>query len=496
MRHMQTLIRLIPIFGLGIVLMLAALPAQAQGPVSVAELAARLSPAVVNIGTSRMVRGGGVPFPEVPEGSPLDDLFNELNPNQGMGEGPMREARSLGSGFIISADGLVATNNHVIEGADEILVFTADNERYIAELVGHDEKTDVAVLRITGDEPFPFVEFGDSDTAEVGDWVMAIGNPFGLGGSVSLGIVSARNRDISSGPYDDFIQTDAAINQGNSGGPLFDMDGNVVGVATAIIARGGQSMGIGFAVPINLAGPVMSQLSEFGETRRGWLGVGIQEITQDIAVSMGQKEPVGAMVVEVTPGGPSDGVLREGDLILNFNGRDIIAMRDLPRIVAQTPVGLEVSVGIVRDGEALDIPITLGRLETGEILIAESREQGLMDGTLLGPTVEDDGLRLSDLAKGLIGFSVAPLTTVAREELGIAESVHGLLIEDVTEQSDAADKGLLPGLIVSEVNQISVDSVAIMEKLVADAQASGREAILLKVIDASGISRFVAVRLG
>ncbi len=466
----------------------------AQGPASVSELAARLSPAVVNIGTSRQVRGGGVPFPNVPEGSPLNDLFNELNPNQGMGDDSMREARSLGSGFFISADGLVATNNHVIEGATEIFVFTSENERYVAELVGRDEKTDLAVLKIETDEPTPFVGFGDSDTAEVGDWVMAIGNPFGLGGSVSLGIVSARNRDINSGPYDDFIQTDAAINQGNSGGPLFDMDGNVVGVATAIIARGGSSLGIGFAVPINLAGPVIGQLSEFGETRRGWLGVGIQEITDDIAASMGQTETFGAMVVEVTPGGPSEGVLIEGDLILRFNGTQIREMRDLPRTVAQTPVGQAVSVDIVREGKEMSVDISLGRLETGELLIAEGRQQN--GGPDLGPSVEDDGLRLSDIAEGLLGFSVAPLTDTTRDELGIAASVRGLLIETVLEASDAAEKGLLPGLIVSEINQVAVESVAVVEKLVADAQASGREAILLKVVDPSGISRFVAVKIG
>lgn len=466
----------------------------AQGPVSVADLAKRLSPAVVNIGTSRQVRGNGVPFPNVPDGSPLNDLFDELNPNQGLGDESMREARSLGSGFFISNDGLVATNNHVIAGATEILVFTVDGERYPAELVGYDEKTDLAVLQVDTGAPTPFVEFGDSDAADVGDWVMAIGNPFGLGGSVSLGIVSARNRDINSGPYDDFIQTDAAINQGNSGGPLFDMEGNVVGVATAIIARGGSSLGIGFAVPINLAGPVIDQLAEFGETRRGWLGVGIQEISEDIATSMGQDTTFGAMVVEVTPGGPSEGVLLEGDLILKFDEREIHDMRDLPRTVAQTPVGRAVDVEIVREGKNMTVQISLGRLETGELLIAEGREQS--GGPDNGPSVEDDGLRLSDIAKALLGFSVAPLTEDARSELGIAANVRGLLIETVENSSDAADKGLLPGLIVAEINQVAVESVAVMEKLVADAQASGREAILLKVIDPSGISRFVAVRMG
>ncbi len=276
------------------------LVALADGPASVARLAAQLSPAVVNIGTSRMIGGGGMPFPEAPEGSPLNDMFDDLNPNQGQGPEAMQEARSLGSGFIINADGTIVTNNHVIEGADEIVVFLTDGTQLPAKLVGADDKADLAVLKVDAGHTLPFVELGDSDSAEVGDWVMAIGNPFGLGGSVSLGIVSARNRDIQSGPYDDFIQTDAAINQGNSGGPLFDMDGKVVGINTAIIARGGSSLGIGFAVPVNLARPVVTQLAEYGETRRGWLGVGIQDVTAEMAASLGRPNNYGAMVVDIT----------------------------------------------------------------------------------------------------------------------------------------------------------------------------------------------------
>jgi len=463
-----------------------------RGPASVSELARELSPAVVNIGTSRMVRGG-VPFPNVPEGSPLNDLFRELNPNRDMGEGPMREASSLGSGFFISADGLVVTNNHVIEDAEEILVYTTDNERYPAEVIGTDEKTDLAVLKVEVDAPTPYVEFGDSSSADIGDWVMAIGNPFGLGGSVSLGIVSARNRNINSGPYDDFIQTDAAINQGNSGGPLFDMNGDVVGIATAIIARGGSSLGIGFAVPVNLAKPVIDQLAEFGETRRGWLGVGIQEVSADIAASLGLDEPRGALVVEVTPDGPSEGEIEEGDLILSFDGQDIVEMRDLPRIVAQTPVGKSVVVDIVRDGEEMEVPIALGRLETGEQLIAESRENS---DEPVGPTVDDDGLRLSENVVDLIGFSVEPLTAERRDELGISTGVNGLVIDDVAARSDAAEKGILPGFVVAEIDQMPVSSVGLMEKMVADAQAADREAILFKLIDPSGNSRYIAVRLG
>ncbi len=474
----------------------SAVVAQTVGPASVSELVTELSGAVVNIGTSRVVEGGnGVPFPRLPEGSPLRELFEELNPNYGQRERLPQEARSLGSGFFISAEGLVVTNNHVIEGAEEILIYTADGERFVAELVGADEKTDLAVLKIDADAPVPFVEFGDSDTAEVGDWVMAIGNPFGLGGSVSLGIVSARHRDINTGPYDDFIQTDAAINQGNSGGPLFDMNGDVVGIATAIIARGGSSRGIGFAIPVNLARPVIEQLSEFGETRRGWLGVGIQDVTEDVAVSLGHRGTAGALVVDVTPGGPSEGALKSGDLILNFDGRDIVTMTDLPRIVALTPVGKSVTVQIIRDGESLEIAIELGRLETGERLIAEARTQTKLpkDGDV---PATDDGKRLSPDVREMIGLSVAPLTRELRDELGVVGSVSGVLIAEVLANSDAEEKGLLPGLIISEVNQNAVQNVTELDSLIKAAREAGRLAVLFRVFDASGISRYVAVRLG
>jgi serine protease Do len=349
----------------------------ARGPESVASLAAELSPAVVNISTSRRMRGGGgVPFPEFPEGSPLREPFDELNPNNGQGAGPMQEARSLGSGFVISADGFIVTNNHVIDGADQVEVFFTDGVRLPAKVVGKDDKTDLAVLKVESDRTFSFVEFGDSDLAVVGDWVMAIGNPFGLGGSVTLGIVSARNRDIQSGPYDQYIQTDASINQGNSGGPLFDMNGKVIGINTAIIARGGSSLGIGFAVPGNLAKPVIDQLTEFGETRRGWLGVGIQEVTDDIASSLGRPNTNGALVIDITPGGPSDGSITEGDIILEFDSRPIERMRDLPRVVALTAVGKAVPVKVLRQGKEVLLDITLGRLEVGEQMMANAETAG------------------------------------------------------------------------------------------------------------------------
>lgn len=462
--------------------------ALALGPASVSQLAKDVSGAVVNIGTSRRIGGGrGMPFPDVPEGSPLEDLFDDLNPNEGEGDERMREARSLGSGFVISADGLVVTNYHVIEGADEVLVFTQDGDRYVAAVLGADEKTDLAVLRVEVDEPMPFVPLGDSDSADVGDWVMAIGNPFGLGGSVTLGIVSARNRNINSGPYDNFIQTDAAINQGNSGGPLIDMNGEVVGINTAIISRGGGGLGIGFAVPINLARGVISQLAEFGETRRGWLGVGIQEVSLDMALSLGREDTDGALVVEVTKQGPSDGVLRDGDLILEFNGKHITTMRDLPRAVAETPVGLESRVKVLRGGTEMSFDITLGRLEDSE-KVALGPALPVEPEPELNDTAELD---LSDL----VGMDIDELTDEGRKEFGINSDVAGVLVSKVEGGSDAQDKGIVAGMIIQEVNQKAISGVGEMADLVREAREAGRPAVLFKLADAAGINRFIAVRL-
>lgn len=472
-------------------------PAAAKGPESVAALAEQLSPAVVNIGTSRRVPGGGgVPFPDLPDGSPLEELFDERNPNNGLGEEQMQEARSLGSGFIISADGIVVTNNHVIEGAEEIEVYLTDGTRLPATIVGKDDKTDLAVLKVDAGHELPFVEFGDSDRAVVGDWVMAIGNPFGLGGSVTLGIVSARNRDIQSGPYDQFIQTDAAINQGNSGGPLFDMDGKVVGINTAIIARGGSSLGIGFAVPVNLARPVIDQLAAFGETRRGWLGVGIQEVSEDIASSLGLKSTAGALVIDVTKGGPSEGQVVEGDIILEFDSKPIARMRDLPRVVAETEVGKAVPVKILRNGAEQTLSITLGRLELGEQLIAKNNAPATPAPTPAPePTATEEEtppLGLPDL----VGFDVALLDENKRAEFGIAPEADGIVVTSVKSGSDADQKGFIPGLLVTEVNQKEIGTVDELSELVGQAKEAGRPAVLFKVIDPTGTSRFIAVRLG
>jgi len=469
----------------------------AKGPESVAVLAEQLSPAVVNISTSRRVPGGvGVPFPDVPDGSPLEEFFDESNPNNGLGEEQMQEARSLGSGFIIGADGTIVTNNHVIEGAEQIEVYLTDGTRLPATIIGADDKTDLAVLKVEAGKDLPFVEFGDSDTAVVGDWVMAIGNPFGLGGSVTLGIVSARNRDIQSGPYDQFIQTDAAINQGNSGGPLFDMNGKVIGINTAIIARGGSSLGIGFAVPGNLARPVIDQLNEFGETRRGWLGVGIQEVSEDIRDSLGLASTSGALVIDVTKGGPSDKVIVTGDIILEFDSKPIARMRDLPRVVAETAVGKAVPVKVLRDGKQLQLDITLGRLEVGEQLIA-SRGQSPTESTPAPatPDTPDEPDPVPQALSDLVGFDVAPLDEDRRAEFGIAPEAEGIVVTGVKGGSDADRKGFIPGLIVTEVNQRQIATVDELNELIDQAKEAGRPAVLFKVQDPTGASRFIAIRL-
>lgn len=327
-----------------------------------AELAEQLSPAVVNISISQMVAPQSLDIPGIPEDSPLNNFFDEFFEQQ-MNAGPQR-VQSLGSGFLIDPSGVVITNNHVIEGADRIEITFTDGTTLPATLAGSDPKTDLAVLRVESDEALPYVRFGDSGKLRVGDWVMAIGNPFGLGGSVTAGIVSALNRDIHAGNYDDFIQTDAAINRGNSGGPLFNLDGEVVGVNSAIISPSGASVGIGFAVPASTAQPIVEQLLKYGETRRGWIGVRIQTVTPDIAESVGLGPVRGALIAGLTEGGPAAaGGLEPGDVVLAFDGHPISTMRDLPRMVAGTEIGSTVELQIFRDGETLTRRVDIARLE-------------------------------------------------------------------------------------------------------------------------------------
>lgn len=460
----------------------SAVASLARGPVSFAPLAAELQGAVVNISTTYIVNsnGRGFPFPNVPENSPLREFFDKLQPQQPPESDEPIESRSLGSGFVIDPNGTIVTNYHVIEGATEVFVAFVDGTRVEARVIGADEKTDLAVLKVNVDRSLKHVELGDSDKALVGDWVVAIGNPFGLGGSLSAGIVSARNRDIRSGPYDNFIQTDAAINQGNSGGPLFNMDGEVVGINTAIISQSGGSLGIGFSIPINLAKPVIEQLIEFGETRRGWLGVEIQDVSEDIAAGLGRPDTAGALVSGVVQGSPSDGVIEEGDLILAFDGKSISKMRDLPRIVAETEVGKKVKLGVLRRGQIVELEITLGRLEQ------------------VDPFMGIENLPPEEVpvnTGSLLGLSVADIDDGWRERFGIPKNIDGAVVSEVEVGSDAEDKGLRIGHTILEVNQQLVYSALDVKNIVGTAAEAGREVILLKIADPTGSRRFVAIRL-
>lgn len=465
-----------------------------QGPASVADLAEGLLGAVVNISTSQNASGGGqtqrnVPVPQLPEGSPFQEFFDEFFNQQQPGGPSARPMQSLGSGFVIDAEeGIVITNNHVIADADEIEVNFSDGGTLEAELIGADPETDLAVLKVDPSlRELTAVEFGDSQEARIGDWVMAIGNPFGLGGSVTLGIVSARGRDINAGRYDDFIQTDAAINRGNSGGPLFDMYGKVIGINTAIISPSGGSIGIGFAIPSQLAVNVIDQLREFGETRRGWLGVRIQPVTDDIAESLGMDRATGALVAGVIEGGPvDDGSILPGDVILSFDGKPVRAMRDLPRVVAESPVGKEVDVVIVRRGEEQTVRVTLGRLEDGEAQ-AEA-----------GVEMEDEGEATPDATvetADVLGMKLATLDEESRASFGIAEDISGVVVMEVEEGSQAAERNITAGEVITEIAQEAVSTPADVQERIASLETQGRRNALLMLASPTGELRFVTLRM-
>src|SRR5579871_2009231 len=363
-------------------------PAQARGPDNIADVAEKVINAVVNISTSQSVdtHSTATPPPLLPPGSPFEEFFDEFFKNRRNQQGgdnnqnrpnSPRRVNSLGSGFIIDPSGIVVTNNHVIADADEVTVILNDGTRLKADILGRDTKVDLALLRVKPEKPLTAVQFGDSDKLRLGEWVVAIGNPFSLGGTVTAGIVSARNRDINSGPYDNYIQTDAAINRGNSGGPLFNLEGEVIGINTAIISPSGGSIGIGFAVPSDTALPVLNQLRQYGETRRGWLGVRIQQVTDDIADSLGIKPPRGALIAGVDDKGPAKPAgIEPGDVVVKFDGRDVKEMHDLPRMVADTPVGKVVDVIVIRKGKEETHKVTIGRLEDGEkVALADANKE-------------------------------------------------------------------------------------------------------------------------
>ncbi len=457
--------------GLALALGMAGDAGARAAPDSFADLAQQVSPAVVNITTTTTVAAPSDGGPIVPEGSPFEDFFKDF----GGPEGPQR-SNALGSGFVISEDGYIVTNNHVIEGADEISVEFFTGDTLDAELVGTDPKTDIALLKVTSDKPLPFVSFGDSDLMRVGDWVLAVGNPLGQGFSVSAGIVSARNRELS-GTYDDFIQTDAAINRGNSGGPLFNMEGAVVGVNTAILSPNGGSIGIGFSMASNVVAKVVGQLREFGETRRGWLGVRIQDVTPDVAEAMGLADAKGALVTDVPEGPAKDGGLQAGDVITAFDGAEVSDTRELVRRVADAAVRRAVRVVVLRDGKSQTLLVTLGRRET-----AEGEE---VTGA---PAPADEAPTTTQV----LGMTLGVLTDETRAELGLDADVEGLVITDIDQAGEAYGKGLRAGDVITEAGQQKVAAIADLEARIAEAKDAGRKSLLL-LIRRGADPRFVAL---
>lgn len=468
----STLLALVLGFGLSVA---PVHEAQAFGaPESFAELAEKISPAVVNITTSAMVAAPADGAPMVPEGSPFEDFFDDFG---GPGPGGPQRSEALGSGFVISEDGFIVTNNHVIEGADEIEIEFFSGERLKAKLVGTDPKTDIALLKVESDKPLPFVSFGNSDLMRVGDWVMAMGNPLGQGFSVSAGIVSARGRELS-GTYDDFIQTDAAINRGNSGGPLFNMDGQVIGVNTAILSPNGGSIGIGFSMSANVVTKVVDQLKEFGETRRGWLGVRIQDMTPEIAESMGVTEAKGALVTDVPDGPAKDAGIVAGDVITRFAGEEVGDAGDLTRRVADAPIGEAVPVIVLREGKTETLAVTLGR--------REEAEAATMPASAPAPEAPKE--------LETLGLTLAPLDDETRGRLGLEATAEGLLITAVDQASEAFTKGLAEGDLITEAGQQKVVRLQDLEDRIKEAKDAGRKSILL-LVRRGGDPRFVALSI-
>ena len=444
-----------------------------------ADLVETVAPAVVNISTRKdSARAAPENAPELPPGAPFEEFFREFFDRD---QQPQQQRRnfSLGSGFVIDPDGFVVTNNHVVEEADEITVIFNNEEEYDATLVGRDKETDLALLKIERDngEPFPFVEWADSDQVRVGDWTVAIGNPFGLGSTVTAGIVSARGRDIQAGRYDDFFQLDAAINRGNSGGPSFTLEGTVLGVNTAIFSPSGGNVGIGFAIPANLARGIIDDLKDQGRVARGWLGVRIQSITDPLADSLGLDETAGALVASVTAGGPAaDAGIKAGDVILQFDGKKIERMRSLPRVVAETDVNAEVNVVIWRDRQRQDLKVTLGELPSEEELATLDDQGGSLRTTV---TVDELGITLSSIDDEL------------RQQYSIPEGATGVVITEVAPDSPADAESLRPGDVIKEVQQQEVGSPPEVYAQVRDAISQDKKTVLL-LVNRQGDLRFVA----
>jgi serine protease Do len=471
------------------IVVLPASIAAARGPENIADVAEQVIDAVVNISTSQKVDARMGNLPDLPPGSPMEEFFDEFFKNrrgQGDADRAPRRINSLGSGFIIDESGLVVTNNHVIADADEINVILNDGTKFPAQLVGKDSKSDLALLRVHADRTLKAVKFGDSEKLRLGEWVIAIGNPFSLGGSVTAGIVSARNRDINSGPYDNYIQTDAAINRGNSGGPLFNLNGEVVGVNTAIISPSGGSIGIGFAVPSNSALAVIDQLRQYGETRRGWLGVRIQQVTDDIAESLNIKPPHGALVAGVDDKGPAKpGGIEPGDVVVRFDGHDVKEMHDLPRIVADTPVGKEVDVVVIRKGKEEIHKVKIGRLEDGEKAAAAANND------------KDSAQPPKTAVQKTMGLELANLSDDLRKKFKVRDNVKGVLITavDPSVASSAPDKRLSPGDVIVEVQYQGVGNPTDLQSRIEALKTQGKKVAVLLVSNPDGETRFVALSL-
>jgi serine protease Do len=471
-------------------------PAMARpAPDSFADLAAKLLPSVVNISTTQTLKtaaGGDQPgsdMPDFPPGSPFEKFFHDfLEHGMPKGDHPdvgPRKATSLGSGFIIDPGGYIVTNNHVIADADQITVILHDNTNLKATVVGRDTKTDIALLKVKVDKPLPATVWGNSDAARVGDWVLAIGNPFGLGGSVTAGILSARQRDINSGPYDDFLQTDAPINRGNSGGPMFDMDGRVIGINTAIYSPSGGSIGIGFAIPSVLAKSVVAEIKDEADhtVHRGWLGVRIQAVTDEIAESLGLAKARGALVASLSDKGPAQaGGIQPGDVIVRFDGKDVDDMRQLPRLVAETPVNKTVAVVLWRKRAETTVQVRIAKLDESDQQVASAQDAPKKTAKAEAAVVKTLGLTLSGI------------TPVLKDKFSLGDDAKGVVVVDVAKDSSAADRGMHPGDLIMEAAQAEVKNPQDVSSKIDEAKKSGRKSILL-LVERQGDLHFVALRL-
>lgn len=462
-----------------------AAPAMRGAPAGFADLAEHQVDAVVFISTTQAAPQAGArgqEAPEFPQGSPFEEFFREFRNRQRDQQPQQQQQRpsaALGSGFIIDAAGFVVTNGHVVSEADEISVTLHDGTKLPAKLVGVDTPTDIALLKVESRKPLTASSWGDSDKTRIGDWVVAIGNPFGLGGSVTAGILSARARDIQQGPYDDYLQTDASINRGNSGGPLYNMNGEVIGINTAIYSPTGGSVGIGFAIPSTIAKPVVDQLRERGQVRRGWLGVQVQRVTPDIADSLGMPDPKGALVTSVSPESPAGkGGVRQGDIITKFNGKTIEQMRELPRVVAATEIGRKVPVDVLREGKPTTVDVTVGELEPQPQQVAAAGSSGTPPATA---QVE---------SKKVLGLTLSPLTPGLREAFSINTDVDGVVVTEVGDAGPGNDRGIEAGDVIVEAGQEPVKTPDELDKRIQAARTEGRKTVLM-LVSRDGDLRYV-----